>query len=369
VDLDAFWRDEEIARNDAFGAEIPQFPLGIRMSGECVYAELGLEEDRWRYDHDETWRLELNRAYNDRAEEIVGRRLLNEKPAAPGRQWPGVRQIGEVMGGRNEWRSESWWLMPFASDEDGLKAALDRVDALDVRSAMLPENWDEEKERMGREHPDVAPPQFRSFRGPVTLAATLYDPEKLIWLILENEALAERYRDTILRVALEMADVLDREAGDEPGTVHTGFWFADDLCCLLTPDMYRFFGYPILKALFERYAPDPSQHARFQHSDSAMGHLLPLLGELELTAVNFGPTVRFAEIREHLPRAVVQGTLSPITFMNNDEEAIIAEVRRDFEEARETRGLLVATAGSINNGSRLTSMRAVMHAIQTYGRL
>jgi uroporphyrinogen decarboxylase len=60
--------------------------------------------------------------------------------------------------------------------------------------------------------------------------------------------------------------------------------------------------------------------------------------------------------------------MAPFTFMNNDEEAIIAEVKRDCEMAKESKGLNVFTAGSINNGSLLTSMRAVMYAIQKYGR-
>jgi uroporphyrinogen decarboxylase len=74
------------------------------------------------------------------------------------------------------------------------------------------------------------------------------------------------------------------------------------------------------------------------------------------------------EIRRHMPRTRIDGQLAPFTFMNNNEEAIIAEVERDCEMAKEKRGLNVATAGSINNGSLLTSMRAVMYAIQKYGR-
>ena len=46
----------------------------------------------------------------------------------------------------------------------------------------------------------------------------------------------------------------------------------------------------------------------------------------------------------------------------------MAECLRDFEMAREHRGLVLATAGSINNGTRLTGMRLIMAAIQRYGR-
>ena len=64
----------------------------------------------------------------------------------------------------------------------------------------------------------------------------------------------------------------------------------------------------------------------------------------------------------------MHGTLAPFTFMRNDEDAIIAEVRRDMDEARPTRGLVIETAGSVNDGSLLSSMRTVMWTIQFYGR-
>jgi hypothetical protein len=40
-----------------------------------------------------------------------------------------------------------------------------------------------------------------------------------------------------------------------------------------------------------------------------------------------------------------------------------------MDEARATLGLVVDTAGSINDGSLLSSMRLVMWTIQSYGRL
>jgi uroporphyrinogen decarboxylase len=99
-----------------------------------------------------------------------------------------------------------------------------------------------------------------------------------------------------------------------------------------------------------------------------MAHLLPILGRLNLTRTNFGPTVTVAEIRQHLPHAVIDGQLAPFTYSRNEEENIVLEFLRDFEMAKERRGLMFATAGSINNGTRLTSMRLVMAAIQRYGR-
>jgi uroporphyrinogen decarboxylase len=131
--------------------------------------------------------------------------------------------------------------------------------------------------------------------------------------------------------------------------------------------MYELFGYPVLKGIFDRYSPNPEDR-RYQHSDSPMAHLLPILGRLNMTGVNFGPTVMVSEIRAHLPIAVIEGQLAPFAYSRNEEENIVLEFLRDFEMAREHRGLLFSTAGSINNGTRLTSMRLAMAAIQRYGR-
>ncbi len=365
VDLDRFWADQEVALADPFGAHIPQVPLGIMMSGECVFDELGIEEDAWRYSHDEPWRLALNEAYNDRAERIVGRRLLSEEPSGPARRWPVVKGLHDVFEARQQWHAGSWWLRPSAGTEHELRALLDRVEERDVRSFILPGNWGEEKERLTAL--GCAPPLYRAQRGPVTFAASIYGVENLLFLIMDSPDLALRLRDAILRAMLEIGRVLDEEAGYTPQEAPRGFSFADDNCCLLNPEMYELFAYPILKDIFDRYSPSPADR-RGQHSDSDMAHIVPLLGKLGLTWTNFGPNVTVDHIRRHLPRAVIHGQLAPFTFSRNDEGGIVAQFRRDFAQAREKRGLVFATAGSINNGSRLTGMRLIMSTIQREGR-
>jgi len=367
VDLDRFYADQEKAGAAPFGADIPQCPLGIWMSGECVYDELGVEEDPWRYAHDEAWRLSLNKAYNDKSEKILGRRLLNEKPSAPGPRFPGTKGLHDIFEGENVWEAGSWWLRQSAHNEDELAVLLDRVEQRleNIRDFLLPEGWDAEKERLLAL--GVKPPLYRGQRGPITFAASIYGPENLVFLLYDNQPLAARFRDLILQSMLEIGRVLDEEAGYTPETAPHGFGFADDNCCLMTPDMYEFFGYPILKAIFDRYSPNPGD-GRFQHSDSDMAHIVPILGRLKLTGTNFGPRVMVDHIRRHIPGAVIHGQLAPFTFSRNEEENIVAEFLRDFEMAHQMRGLVFSTAGSINNGSRLTGMRLIMAAIQRYGR-
>ncbi|MHC4985632.1 MAG: uroporphyrinogen decarboxylase family protein [Planctomycetota bacterium] len=369
LDIERFWADDAEARKDPFGADIPQVPFGGIPFCECLFDELGVPEDRWRFETDRQWMAEATKAYNDKAEQIIGRRILYEDYSStepsPSEMAP-IKGLHDVFEMPNIWNndSQSYWLMEAATSEDELKALLDRVDARDIRSFILPENWDELKPTLaGRDYPYA----YRSQRGPVTFSTSMYGAQRLVMLIHDNPDLAARLRDTIIRVMIELAEVLDAEAGRTGEAEPRGWYWLDDNCYLLNPAMYDFYGYPIVQALFDRFAPDP-EDSRGQHSDSDMSHLLPILARCKLHNCNFGPTLTVSQIREHMPRTVIQGQLAPFTYSRNEEVNMVAEFLRDFEMARDQRGLLFATAGSINNGTRLTGMRLLMAAIQEFGR-
>jgi uroporphyrinogen decarboxylase len=362
-DFRAFWAANDEALRDPFSPSCAGLPMGIVMSDELVFDELGVRPEWHRLFHDAEYHAALCRRYNDRAAEVVGRRLIPEglsDERDPAR--PRVRTLADIFEARTEWREESWsyWLHPAAGTEAELEALLDRVERRleSPREVVFPTG-----------SPARLVPPYRHQRGPVTFAMSVYGAENLVFLILDNPDLAGRFRDLIARGILERARVIDEAraeigagasgGGYDPG----GFSWADDNCALLTPDMYRFFGAPILATVFERYAADPGDR-RYQHSDSAMGHLLPILGSLGLTEVNFGPTLAIAEIRAHLPRAVIHGQLAPLAFERNDAEEIVRQTVRDFEASREHRGVVFATAGSVNPGTRLASLRLVMETIQ-----
>ena len=131
---------------------------------------------------------------------------------------------------------------------------------------------------------------------------------------------------------------------------------------LLTPEQYDYFAAPIVQGMFEHCAPDPADW-RFQHSDSAMEHLVPILARFHLHEANFGCEL----IREHMPRTVIQGQLTPFTYSRDDRVGMVAEFLRDKQAVGATRGLRYATAGSVNNGSRLHGLRLIMAAVQRWG--
>jgi uroporphyrinogen decarboxylase len=365
VDLERFWADNDAAIRAPFSPGIPQFPMGIAMGYEAIFSELGHPFNLRRLEEDYEFVRSAAWAYNDKAERIVGRRLLDETAYDPSRRFPKVKPLEEIFGCRNVWESESWWALPAAGTPQELEKLLDRVEQLDLEAEMFPPDWEAACRRIYEQH-GLRPFLKLDLRGPVTLATSVYGVENLIYLLTDAPPLALRFRDVIQQATIEYYRVCRRVS--DPLRMTPGFSFRDDNCQMLTPDMYEQFGLPILQAVFAEFAPGPDDR-RYQHSDSDMGRLLDPLSRSGLNVVNFGPKVRFERIRRHLPRAVVHGTLAPFTFMRNDEAAIIAEVRRDMDEARPTLGLVIDTAGSINDGSLLSSMRIVMWTIQSYGRL
>ncbi len=373
LDIERFWADQEQAIAQPFGRTIPQVPCGLVVVGhefamqpECVFAELGVAEDFWRLYNDGDWCVALCKAYNDRAEQIIGRRILAERPLTPPLKFP-FKKLHEVFECESVWMSDSWWIKESAHNERELAELLDRVEARidDMRSFLLPDNWAEEKARL--EALGARVPAYRFQRGPVTLATSIYGIENLIYLLMDNRELAGRFRDAILGAMLAIGRLLDEEAGHTAETAPRGFQFNDDNCYLLNPEMYEFFAYPIIKGVFDQYCPDPADR-RAQHSDSAMAHILPLLSRLGINWTNFGPTVMIDEIRRWLPTAEIWGELAPYTVMYNDEAGIVEQCRRDIAMAREGRGVVLTTAGSVNNGTLLSSVRLVMSTIQREGR-
>jgi len=194
---------------------------------------------------------------------------------------------------------------------------------------------------------------------------SLFGVENLIFLYYDAPELLKRFSRTITDVIIKRAEVMEIEAGYTNETAPHGFGFADDNCCLMTAQMYEVFGYPVLRDVFNRFSPNIKDR-RYQHSDSSMEHLLPVLFKVNFTGCNFGPTVLVDEIRKYMPTTRIDGCLAPFTFMNNNAKKIEEEVLRDFNMAQATgvKGVNISTAGSTNNGSSLESMKLIMNCIQ-----
>ena len=371
LDVEQFWKDNEIARREnCFAKEAPQVALGISMSNECFNDELGVKLNTWMPNPPEIMR-ECARRYNDKAEKSVGKRLVSEEYPARREFFPEIKRIGEFFGGRYFFKDGSEYLEGSVETPQDLEKLLDKTEKIDAWSFAFPPDWQKKIDEVYKKTGLKPEPRDlgRHIRGPCTLAASIVGVNNFIYFSYDEPDLMRRFSNVIAEVIIKLNKTIDTVCGyDEKNKPH-GFSFADDNCCLTTPEFYEAFGYPVLKRVFEYWSPDEGDN-RYQHSDSDMGHLLPVLGRLNFTGVNFGPNVLFDEIRKYMPKTRVDGCLAPYAFMRNQSEEIVSQVKRDCGMAVHsgTRGLNLATAGSINPGSSLASLRLVMQTIQNFGR-
>ncbi|NLD73187.1 MAG: hypothetical protein GX649_10775 [Chloroflexi bacterium] len=367
VDVVRFWSDNDLSLDKPFSTDKPQVPMALCTTEGCIWQELGMSMDP-RYYEDPEVHVRLNRLYNDKAEEIVGRRILPEAFIPPEDQLPRPLRIEEIFGshittipGSEEIDGADWVRESVHSVRD-LEERMEMVQGLNLRDTVFPPGFYEALERL-RTHYGVEPRLGMGIRGPVTAAMSICGVENTILWLVDSPQVMERFRDLLAGVIVELSTLL-REATGAP---MRGFGFSDDNCAMLNPALYEQFGLPILEHVFSVFCPDEDDR-RYQHSDSEMTHLLPLLNRVRLHGANFGPTVRPEDIRREMPRTVIHGQLPPFTFSRGTPEEIYRAVRRDIEAVGADGGLVVTTAGSVNPGSRLVGLRAVMYAIQQHGR-
>lgn len=367
VDLERFWRDNDLSMDKPFSIDKPQVPMSLRTTEGCLWQELGMPMDP-RYYEDPEVHVRLNRMYNDKAEEMVGRRILPETFIPPADDLPRPMRIEEILGstittipGSEEINGADWVRESVHSVRE-LEERIEHVRSLNLRDVVFPPGFFEGLERL-RTRYGVEPRLGMGIRGPVTAAMSVCGVENVIYWIMDSPEVMDRFRDLLADMIIEHSTLL-REATGAP---MRGFGFSDDNCAMLNPAMYERFGLPILERVFAVFCPDEGDR-RYQHSDSEMTHLLPLLNRVRLHGANFGPTVRPEVIRREMPRTVIHGQLPPFTFSRGTPEEIYLAVRRDIEAVGADGGLVVTTAGSVNPGSKLEGLRAVMYAIQQHGR-
>ncbi|MCL2478092.1 MAG: hypothetical protein FWF22_01220 [Treponema sp.] len=374
LDLARFLKDnEEAKKENCFNPKAKQAAFGVSMELDCVYEELGIRDGLhpWAPRPPELMRKYI-RQYNDRAEEIIGYRIMNETYPSQKNLFPYIKRIGDIFEGRYTLKEYAEWLEPSVSSAHELEAMLDRVEKLDLFSFVIPDNWEIECRRVYEKYGIRPNPQMmegRMIRGPVTAATSVMKGEDFIMLYYDAPELFERFGMVMADTLVEYVKVVDRACGYSEENRPRGFRFNDDNCCLLTPHMYEVFACPVLKKVFDYCSPGEDD-SRYQHSDSDMAHLVPILARFNLTGVNFGPNVLVDMIRPYMPKTRIDGCISPLAIQRNDEEELVRQVKRDCRTAIDNgwRGLNIAAAGLTTYGSRLSSLRLMMQVIQNYGQ-
>lgn len=350
LDVRAFW--EENRKCVAFTEEKPRCAVKFAPDDHWLFEFLDVSSTL-RYYKDKAYRDALHRECNALTMEHVGRSFFQEDTFEHE-----PRRIENLFGCHFRYEERGTpWLVPATDDPEEFAAILDKAEETDMRDWALPDAYREEWERRKAEG-RVLPKLGSGSRGPATIITSVLSAEDAFFWMLDEPELMRRFTRILGRKMVEFNRFL-REFSDNP---RESWWITDDNSALFNPDLYEEFCYPVLEEVLEALAPGDSP--RYQHSDSAMEHIIPFQARLGMTAVNYGPEIDLASIRAQMPDAIIEGHTPPFLLRNGTPEEIRERIRSDFAKAGQGGGLIVATAGSLAAGTGLGRMRWYMQCVQ-----
>ena len=354
LDLEAFWEENE--RCQEFSEEKPRCSLSFSPDDHWLFEFLNVPSTL-RYFFDKPYRDRLHQEANRVTREYVGRAFFEEDT------WEhSPRRIENLFGCEYAYTEGSTpWLTPVTDDPGEFSKVLDRVEKIDLQSWALPEPFLQEWERRKQQGKPL-PGLGTGSRGPATVMTSVLHPQDVFFWVYDHPELMRRFRDLLAHKMVEFNRVL-RAFSQRTAP---GWWITDDNSALFNPKLYREFCFPVLENVLQHMAPGDSY--RYQHSDSAMGHLLDMQRELGINSVNYGPTVDAGLIREKLPAAMIHGQLPPMLLRDGTPEAIQERIQADFRKAGAGGGLNITTAGSLAAGTGVGRMRWMMKVVQEHCR-
>lgn len=355
LDVQAFW--EENAACQGFTPDKPRCALSFSPDDHWLFEFLDVPSTL-RYYRDKLYRDDLHRQANSLTLEYVGKAYFDEDT------WETTpRRIENLFACEfSYYEGSTPWLTPVVQNnsEESVQVftrLLDQAETTDIAAWALPDNfrteW-EQRQAAGQTLPALG----TGSRGPATIMTSVLKPETLFYWSADHPELLRRFSDLLAVKMVDLNQVLRAFSGnDQPG-----WWITDDNSALFNVHLYSAYCYPVLEYVLREMAPLPSR--RYQHSDSAMGHLLDLQYALGINAVNYGPTVDAGLIRAKLPGALIHGQLPPMLLRNGTPKDIRTKVVEDFHKAGTTGGLEITTAGSLAAGTGLGRMRWLMQVVQ-----
>ncbi len=350
LDIKAFW--EENALCQAFTTDKPRCALSFSPDDHWAF-EFMQVPSTLRYYQDQAYRNQLHRQINQITAKYVGKTFFDEDTWE--HQPKRIENLFRCEFSYTEGATP--WLTPATGDPNELARILDESEAIDLHTWSFPKTYLEEwgqREAAGKPLPKLG----TGSRGPATIMTSVIKPTTLLLWLYDHPDLIARFRDVLAEKMVAFNRILRTFSGnDQPG-----WWITDDNSALFSPALYREYCFPVLEKVLNALAPGDAR--RYQHSDSAMGHLLDQQYELGIREVNYGPEVDAGLIREKMPAAYIHGQMPPLLLRNGSPEEIRQRVISDFEKAGATGGLNVTTAGSLAAGTGVGRMRWLMWVVQ-----
>ncbi len=350
LDPEAFWAENEGCLE--FTRLKPRCALSFSPDDHWLFEFIRIPSTL-RYYHDKAFRDALHCEANQITQRYVGKTFFEEDT------WEyAPKRIENLFGCEFSYTEGATpWLTPVTDDPGRFAEILDAAEATDVARWAFPgpflREW-EERQAAGKALPRLG----TGSRGPATIMTSVLRVETVSFWMYDHADLLRRFRDILARQMIELNIALRAFSRN----TDTGWWITDDNCALFSGKSYREFCSPVLQAVLNAMAPGASR--RYQHSDSAMGHLLDAQRDLGINSVNYGPTVDATLIRAKMPAAVINGHTPPLLLRNGSPEEIRTRVISDFLKAGASGGLIVTTAGSVAAGTGVGRMRWLMQVVQ-----
>ena len=350
LDVQAFW--EENCLCEAFTTDKPRCAAAFAPDDHWLFEFMDIPSTL-RYYQDKAYRDDLHRQVNAITQEYVGKTFFEEDT------WEhSPKRIENLFGCEFEYREGSTpWFVPVTADPVEFSQVLERAACADMKAWAFPVDFLAEWEAR-RSAGKTMPLLGTGSRGPATIITSVLSVETVFFWCYDHPDLMARFRD-LLAEKMVVFNTLLREfsVNRQPG-----WWITDDNCALFNRKLYAEYCLPVLEKVMHAMAPGNAP--RYQHSDSAMGHLLDFQYSLGISKVNYGPEVDAALIREKMPEAMIDGHIPPFLLRNGNPEEIKARILDDFQKAGQTGGLTVTTAGSLAAGTGIGRMRWMMQVVQ-----
>jgi uroporphyrinogen decarboxylase len=354
LDIEAFWRENDLCQD--FTTQKSRCAAFFSPDDHWLFKFIQVPSTL-RYYQDKTYRDELHQQINQITRENVGLSFFEEDT------WEySPKRIENLFGCEFEYlEGGTPWLVAVTADPEEFSRILDRAENANLKTWAFPKTflaeW-EARQSAGKTMPLLG----TDSRGPATIMTSVLDVETLFFWFYDHPELMRRFRD-ILAVKMVEFNTLLREFS---GNTQPGWWITDDNCALFNRKLYAEYCVPVLEVVLNAMAPGDA--SRYQHSDSAMGHLLDFQYNLGIREVNYGPEVDATLIREKMPEAMIAGHLPPFLLRNGSPEEIKVRILDDFHKVGQTGGLTITTAGSLAAGTGVGRMRWMMQIVQEYCR-